>query len=52
MSSSPLTLTDWRQAYAAGAKPGALLGSLLRRVRADSPASVWIHLASEAELAA
>jgi len=52
MSSSPLTLTDWRQAYAAGAEPRTLLGALLRRVRADSPAPVWIHLASEAELAA
>ena len=38
---TPLTLADWRTAYAAGAQPADLLAPLLARRSADDPA--WIH---------
>jgi allophanate hydrolase len=38
---APLTLSDWRAAYAAGARPADLLAPLLARRSADDPA--WIH---------
>jgi allophanate hydrolase len=40
MPSTPLTLADWRAAYAAGASPAELLAPLLMRREADDPA--WI----------
>jgi allophanate hydrolase len=38
---TPLTLADWRAAYAAGAQPADLLAPVLARRSADDPA--WIH---------
>ncbi len=46
---SPLTLADWRAAYAAGAKPAALLAPLLARRAADDAA--WIHRCDAAYIA-
>ena len=46
----PLTLADWRAAYAAGAKPALLLTPLLARRTADDPA--WIHRCSAGLIAA
>ncbi len=46
----PLTLADWRAAYAAGATPTTLLAPLLARRSADDPA--WIHRCDEAFIAA
>ncbi|WP_284617664.1 allophanate hydrolase [Aquabacterium humicola] len=42
----PLTIADWRRAYAGGASPRALLAPLLARRRADDPA--WLHRCDEA----
>ncbi len=47
---APLTLADWRAAYAAGATPATLLATLLARRAADDPA--WIHRCDEAFIAA
>ena len=47
---TPLTLADWRAAYAAGAKPAQLLTPLLARRTADDPA--WIHRCSAGFIAA
>jgi len=47
---TPLTLADWRAAYAAGAKPAQLLAPLLARHTADDPA--WIHRCSAGFIAA
>jgi len=46
----PLTIQAWLHAYAGGADPRLLLAGCLARARRDSPESVWIHLASDAEL--
>ena len=46
----PLTLADWRAAYAAGATPATLLAPLLARRAVDDPA--WIHRCDEAFIAA
>ena len=48
--SLPLTLADWRAAYAAGARPADLLAPLLAQRAADDPA--WIHRCSAAFIAA
>ena len=48
--SFPLTLADWRAAYAAGARPADLLAPLLAQRAADDPA--WIHRCSAAFIAA
>ncbi|MBP6898725.1 MAG: allophanate hydrolase [Burkholderiaceae bacterium] len=40
---SPLTLADWRDAYAAGATPQALLAPLLARLAASADDAAWIH---------
>lgn len=50
MDSAPLTLADWRAAYAAGAQPADLLAPLLARRAADDPA--WIHRCDAAFIAA
>ncbi|MCR5868778.1 allophanate hydrolase [Aquincola sp. J276] len=47
----PLTLNDWRRAYAAGATPSVLLATLAQRLQA-SPAAAWITRASAAQLQA
>ena len=47
---TPLTLADWRAAYAAGAKPAQLLTPVLARRTADDPA--WIHRCSAGFIAA
>ncbi|UUX96977.1 allophanate hydrolase [Aquabacterium sp. J223] len=47
----PLTLADWRAAYAAGARPASLLADRLASLRLHSPREAWIHLATDAELA-
>ena len=52
MAAFPLTLPDWRRAYAGGATPQSLLPALLHELRSRSPKAAWIHLASDAELAA
>ena len=46
---TPVTLADWRAAYAAGARPAALLGALLARMAPDDPA--WIARLDAAGLA-
>ena len=46
----PLTLADWRAAYAAGARPSELLTPLLVQRSADDPA--WIHRCSAAFITA
>ena len=52
---TPVTLADWRAAYAAGARPATLLGALLARMAPDDPA--WlarypgIRVRSDASLA-
>lgn len=46
----PLTLADWRAAYATGASPAALLARLRASQPADDPA--WIHRCDEAYIAA
>jgi allophanate hydrolase len=46
----PLTLADWRAAYAAGASPRSLLAPLLALRQPDDPA--WIHRCDEAFIAA
>jgi allophanate hydrolase len=46
----PLTLADWRAAYAAGARPASLLADRLAWLRLHSPREAWIHLATDAEL--
>ena len=46
----PLTLADWRAAYAAGARPSELLTPLLVQRSADDPA--WIHRCSAPFIAA
>ncbi len=48
----PHRLADWRAAYARGARPGALLGSLVERLRAGLPDPALIHLVSAERLAA
>ena len=47
---TPVTLADWRAAYAAGARPAALLGALLARMAPEDPA--WIARLDAAGLAA
>ena len=46
----PVTLADWRGAYAAGAQPAILLGALLARLAPDDPA--WISRLDATSLAA
>lgn len=49
MTDNPLTLADWRAAYARpGASPRAMLAPLLARRAADDPA--WIHRCGDAFL--
>ena len=51
MDSTPLlTLPDWRGAYRDGASPKRLLGTLLQRLRAESPPEAWITLIDPAQL--
>ena len=50
MTPAPLTLADWRAAYAAGARPSELLAPLLLQRSADDPA--WIHRCSAAFITA
>ena len=47
---TPLTLADWRAAYATGATPAELLTPLLARRTADDPA--WIHRCNAGFIAA
>ena len=50
MTPAPLTLADWRAAYAAGAQPADLLAPLLAQHRAHDPA--WIHRCTPAHISA
>ncbi len=47
---SLLTIADWNAAYAAVAQPAELLRARLHRLRRESPADLWISLASDAAL--
>jgi allophanate hydrolase len=48
----PVTVLDWRQAYARGASPSTLLGGLAARLQAIHGKDVaWIHLACPDEVA-
>ena len=48
----PLTLPEWRQAYADGASPRRLLEDLRKRLSTDSPPEAWITLTGAAALEA
>ncbi|MEO8806738.1 MAG: allophanate hydrolase [Burkholderiaceae bacterium] len=48
----PLTLPEWRQAYADGASPELLLETLRRRLLEHSPPEAWITLTGAAALEA
>lgn len=51
MSSPPLrTVSEWQRAMRDGHDPVPLLRSRLAAIRSQSPAEVWIHLASDSEL--
>ncbi|MEO8058268.1 MAG: allophanate hydrolase [Burkholderiales bacterium] len=51
-SIAPLTLPEWRQAYAEGASPLSLLESLRQRLLEHSPREAWITLTNAAALEA
>lgn len=51
MTNKPLTVADWRRAYALGAEPAALLAPLRERLAAQG-APVYLHVADGAALAA
>ena len=42
----PLTIADWRSAYAAGASPRRLLTELRERLANEAPPGVWISVVS------
>ena len=48
----PVAVSGWLLAYRNGARPHDLLAACLDRAREGSTATSWIHLASDAELAA
>ena len=48
----PLTLPEWRQAYAKGASPRRLLEAVRQRLLTDSPPEAWISLTGTAALEA
>ena len=48
-SIAPLTLPEWRQAYAEGASPLPLLEGLRQRLIDHSPPEAWITLTSAAQ---
>ena len=48
----PLTLPEWRQAYADGASPRRLLEALRQRLLTDSPPEAWITFTGAATLEA
>ena len=48
----PLTLPEWRQAYADGASPRRLLEDVRKRLSTDSPPEAWITLTGAAALEA
>jgi allophanate hydrolase len=52
MHRTPLTLADWRDAYAAGADPRDLLLALGRRLETESPEGAWIGHAGRSRLEA
>ena len=49
---APLTLAQWFDAYRGGCSPAELLAAAMRRARSPSLIPVWIHLATDAEIAA
>jgi allophanate hydrolase len=51
-TAAPWRLADWRAAYARGARPGALLGELVERLRARTGDAALIHLIAADRLAA